>query len=74
MFNKITRKRIDNFLQRYSTNDRVLDIGSGGSSYSRYFPNRLTVDVDPDRKPEIVADAHQLPFKDGEFKFVELAE
>ncbi|HUD03996.1 MAG TPA: class I SAM-dependent methyltransferase [Candidatus Paceibacterota bacterium] len=70
MFQKITRKNLEKFLQRYSTDKRVLDIGSGGSSYQRFFPNRLTVDIDPARKPEIIADAHHLPFKDGEFETV----
>lgn len=70
MFSKITRKNLDNFLKKYASDERVLDIGSGGSGYGKYFPNRLTVDIDPDRKPEIVADAHNLPFKDGEFGFV----
>lgn len=70
MFKKITRKNLESFLSRYATNKRVLDIGSGGSSYDRFFPNRLTVDIDPDRKPDVVADAHSLPFKDGEFQVV----
>ncbi len=42
----------------------------GGSSYQRFFPNRLTVDIDQKRNPEIVADAKDLPFKDGEFETV----
>jgi SAM-dependent methyltransferase len=70
MFSKITRKNLEKFLEKYKTSERVLDIGSGGSSYHRFFPNRLTVDIDPERKPEIVADAAQLPFKDEEFGVV----
>ncbi len=70
MFQKITRRNLDKFLEGYATNKKILDIGSGGSSYGRYFPNRLTVDIDPDRNPEIVADAHALPFRDGEFEVV----
>ncbi len=70
MFQKITRKHLEEFLKKYATAEKVLDIGSGGSSYNRYFPNRLTVDMDPDRKPEVLADAHCLPFKDGEFNFI----
>lgn len=70
MFQKITRKNLDIFLSKYSSNEKILDIGSGGSGYDRYFPNRLTVDIDPNRKPEIIADVHEMPFKDGEFGVV----
>lgn len=70
MFQKITRRNLDKFLERYATDQRILDIGSGGSRYGKFFPNRLTVDIDPARKPEIVADAHHLPFKDGEFNMI----
>lgn len=67
---KITRRQLEKFLGKYASEKRALDIGSGGSSYARFFPNRLTIDIDPARKPEIVADAHALPFKDGEFEVV----
>jgi len=70
MFQKITRKNLENFLKNYATGKKTLDIGSGGSSYQRFFPNRLTVDIDPARKPEIVADAAHMPFKDEEFEVV----
>lgn len=70
MIKKITRQHMESFLARYATEKRVLDLGSGGSSYQRFFPNRLTVDIDPARKPNVVADAHNLPFKDGEFEVV----
>ena len=55
------------FLAKHASDARTLDIGSGGSSYGRYFPNRFTVDIDPARNPEMVADAHALPFPDNEF-------
>jgi len=70
MFKKITRKNLEKFLEKHATDKRVLDLGSGGSSYHRFFPNRVSVDIDPERKPDIVADAHNLPFKDDEFEFV----
>ena len=70
MFKKITRKSLEPFLAKYATDKKILDIGSGGSSYHRFFPNRLSVDIDPERKPDIVADAHNLPFKDGEFEVI----
>lgn len=66
MFNKITRKNLDKFLAKYATSEKVLDIGSGNSSYGKFFPNRISVDIDPKRKPDIIADFHNLPFKNGE--------
>ncbi len=66
MRSKITRRNLDEFLKRHATNEKILDIGSGNSSYSRFFPNRIAVDIDPARKPNIIGDAHNLPFKDGE--------
>jgi SAM-dependent methyltransferase len=64
---KLVRQRLDAFLRKHATKERVLDIGSGGSSYEKYFPNRLTVDIDPARNPSIVANAEDLPFAEGEF-------
>jgi SAM-dependent methyltransferase len=65
---KITRAHLETFLAQHATDARVLDIGAGGSSYHRYFPNRVSIDIDPARKPDVVADAHALPFKDQEFE------
>ena len=70
MFQKITRNRLELFLVKYRSVDKILDVGSGGSSYHRFFPNRITVDIDPGRKPSIVADVHDLPFADNEFSIV----
>lgn len=67
---KITRKNLEKFLEKYATTERVLDLGAGGSSYHRFFPNRVMVDIDPERRPDVVADAKDLPFKDSEFSFV----
>lgn len=61
---------MEKFLSKYATEERVLDLGSGGSSYGKFFPNRVTVDIDPARKPSIVADANSLPFRDGEFGYI----
>ncbi len=67
---KITRAHLEKFLTRHASQERALDIGAGGSSYQRFFPNRISIDIDPERKPDIVADAHKLPFKDNEFSLV----
>lgn len=71
---KFTRLKLDKFLAEYKTDERVLDIGSGGSSYDRFFPNRLTADIDPKRNPEVLADVHNLPFGDKEFKHILFTE
>ena len=72
MFKKITRKNLEQFLSHHASEKRTLDIGSGGSlyGYERFFPNRVTVDIDPARNPEIIGDIHALPFTDGEFDMV----
>ncbi len=67
---KLTRRDLEKFLEKYKTDKIVLDIGSGGSSYDRFFPNRLTVDIDPTRKPEVIADAHHLPFENNSFEII----
>ncbi len=66
MTSKITRKNLDKFLEKHATSDRIIDVGSGNSSYYRFFPNRVSVDIDPERKPDIIGDAHNLPFTYGE--------
>jgi len=70
MFKKITRGHLEKFLERHKSELRILDIGSGGSSYHRFFPNRFSIDIDPARAPDIVADAHDLPLKDEEFELI----
>ena len=70
MFEKITRKYLNPMIARNATEAKVLDIGAGNHSYSSYFPNRVSVDIDPKRKPDIVGDIHDLPFEDESFDFV----
>ena len=68
---KITRKNLEGFLKANATNDSVLDLGAGkvatNHSYTEYFPNRHTVDIDPARQPDTVADIHELPFDDESY-------
>lgn len=67
---KLTRKRLEKFLAFHATKEKVLDVGSGGSAYGKFFPNRISVDVDPSRNPDMIADAHNLPFNDEEFEII----
>lgn len=67
----IARKRLHHFLSQHKSDVRVLDIGAGGAAvHDTFFPNRVTVDIDPNRNPDVVADAHQLPFADAEFAMI----
>lgn len=71
---KITRKKLRPFLEKHKTTEEVLEIGGGrregNHSYDDLFPNRHTYDIDPDRKPDTVGDAHALPFENGSFNFI----
>ena len=71
---KITRKHLRPFLERYATDVTVLEIGGGrvthNHSYEDIFPNRHTVDIDPARQPDTIADAHSLPLTDSSFEFI----
>jgi SAM-dependent methyltransferase len=40
---------------------------STNHSYTEFFPNRHTVDLDPKRMPDTVGDIHSLPFHDNEY-------
>lgn len=71
---KITRKHLRPFLERYATTEIVLEIGGGrvtsNHSYEDLYPNRHTFDIDPERKPDTVGDAHKLPFGDASFNYI----
>ncbi len=71
---KITRKHLRAFLEQHATETVVLDIGAGhvssNHSYTQFFPNRHTVDIDPARQPDTIGDIHSLPFADASFEVV----
>lgn len=71
---KLTRPFINAFLKKYSTNAVILDIGASGNDHREYFPHRTTLDVDASKKPDVVGDAHNLPFKDESFEMVACSE
>jgi len=70
MNKKITRDRLKRFLSANSSQGKTLDVGCGDSYYRQFFPNRVSVDLDPRRSPDIVADIHRLPFSDEEFDVI----
>lgn len=71
---KLTRGKINAFLAKYATEARVLDIGAGGSEHLQFFPNRVTIDINPARNPQVVGDAQALPFPDESFDAVVCSE
>jgi len=63
---KYTRKRQLLFLEQFKTDKKVVDIGSGlNPPYKNLFPNRIRVDVDPLKCPEVLGSIYQLPFESG---------
>jgi len=46
-------------------NKKVYDIGAGNSNHCNRFRRYVSVDADPNCKPDIVADIHNLPFEDN---------
>jgi SAM-dependent methyltransferase len=67
---KITREHIEAFIASQATNELVLDLGCGNSPYSRYFPNRVALDIVKIEGADIIGDAHSLPFKSATFSMV----
>lgn len=64
------RIRLEEFLKRHASDRLTLDVGCGSSRYAGLFPNRVAVDVSPQRGLRACADAHRLPFRDGTFEVV----
>jgi len=64
-------KFFDKKIKEIAKENIILDIGGGGgfakelAKYKKYFTNcqYKSLDFDPETKPDILADAHQLPFE-----------
>lgn len=67
---KIVRRRLEPLVQAWSTDHKTLDLGCGGSRYSRYFPRRVGVDLTFGRGVHVIADAHDLPVRRASFPVV----
>ncbi len=69
---KLTRMHLRPFLMRHATSEEILEIGGGRAttnhSYEDLFPKRQTFDIDPERLPDVIGDAHSLPFVDASIK------
>lgn len=70
---KITRKNHEKFLSEHASDVLVLDVGAGKEtthSYEYFFPNRHTIDIEPERKPDTVGDIHDMPFDNESYEMV----
>jgi SAM-dependent methyltransferase len=70
---KLTRGKIDAFLEKHATDKKTLDIGAASGDHPM-FPNATALDIDAARKPDVVGDAHALPFPDASFDTVVCSE
>lgn len=67
---RLTRRRLDEFLQSRASDARTLDLGGGSGPYADYFPNRICMDVRSTPDIDFVGDAHHLPIHDETFELV----
>lgn len=71
LVSKISRNRMDALVSKYQTDKKTLEVGAFGSpSYSKFFKNRLGIDIRPGRGVDLVASVYDLPFKNDEFEVV----
>ncbi len=70
---KITRGSgnfLDKAIQSFATLEKTLDLGSAVSPYQKWFPNRVSVDIDPKSGADIICDAHELPVESESFSMI----
>lgn len=71
LVSKITRNKLDKIISQYQTKEKVLEIGSRGKpSYTKYFPNRIGVDIKEGLGVNTVASVYELPFDNNQFDLV----
>lgn len=67
---KLTRQRLQKFLEKHKSEKFTLDLGCKNSPYSKLFPNRLGLDIESGEGVDAVGDAHSLPFPDNKFEVI----
>ncbi|MBX9906622.1 class I SAM-dependent methyltransferase [Patescibacteria group bacterium] len=67
---KILSEKLEVFYRSHASEKKTLDVGSRKGRHAKYFPNVTSIDVSPNADPDIVADAHAIPFPDNHFEIV----
>lgn len=67
---KIISEKLEAFYKAGASPKKTLDVGSRSGRHVAYFPDIVSIDIDPQSGPDIVADAHAIPFLDATFEIV----
>jgi len=67
---KITRKKIGEFVAKNATDKLTLDLGCSNSPYIDLFPNRVGFDIKKGKGVDMIGDAHSLPFENEKFEVI----
>lgn len=69
---RILNKALEEFGRSLPQGGRVLEVGAGVYDHRGYFPTHEleTFDADPDQKPDILGDAHEMPIEDATYDVV----
>lgn len=70
MFTKIISEKLTAFYSQHASDAKTLDVGSRRGRHAEWFPNTITIDLDVANDPDLVADAHNLPFPDNSYEVV----
>jgi SAM-dependent methyltransferase len=53
---------------------KTIELGAGSGNFKEYKPDVISADIDPQEWLDMVFDAHQMPFKDGEVSNIVLID
>ena len=68
---KVSRKKLDEQVSKYGGDSKTLEVGAYGKpSYSRFFTNKVGLDVREGPGVDVVGSVYELPFEDESFETV----